>query len=216
MITLILKELIKGKSLPRILTNIELRNFKIFGKILDVGGQRNESHYRFLDVKEGKVKTVNIEKKFNPDYLVDIEKEKLSLDDASQDTVFCFNLLEHIADEGNLLREIHRILKEGGILLGSVPFLINVHPDPHDYWRFTAEILQKIFAEYGFRNITIKPIGRGPFTAAYSQIEFVIPIIFRPIPALLVLGFDCIVRLLKPKLELDKKFVLAYIFYVIK
>ena len=35
----ILKEILKGKSISRILTNFELENFKVFGKVLDVGGQ---------------------------------------------------------------------------------------------------------------------------------------------------------------------------------
>lgn len=212
----ILKEIIKGKSLSRTLTNIELKNFKIKGKVLDIGGQRGESHYRFLDSKEADIKTINIEKKFNPDYVVDVEKEKFPVPDASWDAVLCFNLLEHIADEKNLLCEIRRVLKEGGVLLGSIPFLVNAHPDPHDYRRFTEEYLQRIFSENGFENILIKSIGKGPYTAAYSQVEFTIPKIFRPIFVLAVFGLDYLVSLIKPNLGLDKKFVLTYIFYARK
>jgi len=130
--------------------------------------------------------------------------------------VLCFNLLEHIADEKNLLREIRRVLKEGGMLLGSVPFLANVYPDPHDYRRFTDEFLRKMLAECSFRDILIKSAGRGPYTAGYSQIEFTIPIIFRPLFILSAFALDYLMSLIKPKLELDKKFVLAYIFYARK
>ena len=212
----ILKEIIKGKSLSRTLTNLELRNFTLSGKVIDVGGQGRASHYRFLDIKNAKIKTANIERKFNPDYLIDAEKDKFPLTDASQDAVLCFNLLEHIYDEKNLLSESRRVLKEGGIILGSVPFLINVHPDPHDYRRFTEEYLCSIFAKYGFKDILIKPAGKGPYTAAYSHAEFTIPVIFRPIFVLAAFCLDYFISLIKPELELNKKFVLAYIFYARK
>lgn len=212
----ILKEIIKGKSLSRTLTNFELREFKLGGKVIDIGGQGQASHYRFFDAKDAEIKTMNIEKKFNPDYLLDVEKNEFPLDGESCDAVLCFNLLEHIYDEKNLLSESHRILKKGGFLLGSVPFLVNIHPDPHDYRRFTDEFLHRTLTKYGFNEIFIRAIGRGPYTAAYSQIELTIPVIFRPIFVLTAFCLDYFISLIKPKLELNKKFVLAYIFYTKK
>ena len=216
MITTILKEVIRGKSLSRTLTNIELREFNITGKVVDIGGQKEESQYRFLNIGDAEIKTVNIEKSFKPDYLINIEKDMLPVNDLSQDTVLCFNLLEHLFDEKNVLSESYRILKKGGCLLGSVPFLVNVHPDPHDYRRFTAEFLRKILAGQGFKDVLIKPISRGPYTSAYSQVEFTIPVIIRPLFIFLIFPLDYIINLLKPKLKLKDKFVLAYIFYAKK
>lgn len=214
--TEILKEILKGKSLSRTLTNLELRDFKLIGKVIDIGGQGQASHYRFLDIKNAEIKSANIDKKFNPDYFIDVEKDKFPLTDASQDAVLCFNVLEHIFDENNFLSETSRVLKKGGVLLGSVPFLVNVHPDPHDYRRFTDEFLRRVLSDYGFKNILIRPIGKGPYTASYSQIELTIPKILRPIFVLISLILDRFAVFIKPKLELDKRFVLAYIFYAEK
>jgi SAM-dependent methyltransferase len=41
--------------------------------------------------------------------------------DATFDVVLCFQVIEHIADDHRLLKEIHRVLKPGGILLMTTP-----------------------------------------------------------------------------------------------
>lgn len=57
--------------------------------------------------------------------------------DTSYDTVLCSEVLEHLADPAAALREINRVLKPGGKLILSVPFLGRLHEEPHDYYRFT-------------------------------------------------------------------------------
>ncbi len=212
----ILKELFGKKSLYRVLVNLELKKFKISGKVVDVGGQRNESHWRFLNTRNAEIKILNIDKSISPDYEVDVEHEKFPVADSSQDAALCFNILEHISDEKNMLSEIRRVLKSGGFLLGAVPFLFNVHPDPHDYRRFTEEALLKILAENGFRQLSVIAIGKGPYTAAYSHIEFTIPYFLRPFFVFPAFWIDFILRKIKPKLPLEKRFPIAYIFYAEK
>ena len=57
--------------------------------------------------------------------------------DASYDTVLCSEVLEHLANPAAALSEINRVLKPGGKLILSVPFLGRLHEEPHDYFRFT-------------------------------------------------------------------------------
>lgn len=58
--------------------------------------------------------------------------------DASFDTVLLLDVLEHVPDDRAVLDEIARVLKPGGLLLLSVPFLYPLHDAPHDHRRFTA------------------------------------------------------------------------------
>ncbi|MBL4588320.1 methyltransferase domain-containing protein [Candidatus Babeliales bacterium] len=51
---------------------------------------------------------------------LDIEK-KLPFEDQSFETIIAFDILEHIDSVDNLLDELFRVLKPGGIILGSVP-----------------------------------------------------------------------------------------------
>ena len=62
--------------------------------------------------------------------------EDIPLRDASADLVFCINVLDHVLDPNQILREIRRILKPGGMLVLEVhtfprlfrPFLLLDHP----------------------------------------------------------------------------------------
>lgn len=48
-------------------------------------------------------------------------EETLPFEDQSFDVVVCGELLEHIRDPEGLIREVRRVLRAGGLLVGSVP-----------------------------------------------------------------------------------------------
>lgn len=167
----ILKGIARGKSLLRTLMNLELRKFALQGKVLDVGGGTNPSYFGFFGKKEG-VEVTNIDGKYRDESgnAIDFEKDKLPYDESVFDQVILCNVLEHIYNYKFLVLEIRRILKGGGKVIGFVPFLINYHPDPRDYFRYTKESLQNIFTEIGFSNVEIKEVGFGPFSVAFNTI----------------------------------------------
>jgi hypothetical protein len=47
--------------------------------------------------------------------------------------------LEHVRQAESCFSEMLRILKPGGAIILSVPFLYPIHADPHDFGRFTPE-----------------------------------------------------------------------------
>jgi SAM-dependent methyltransferase len=56
----------------------------------------------------------------------------------SADCVLCVALLLHCKYPHKVIAEIHRILKPGGMVYLSVPFIFPTCEDPHDYHRFTV------------------------------------------------------------------------------
>lgn len=147
-----------------------------------------------------------------PDYVLNIETDRIPVAEASFDFVMAFNLLEHLKTSDNLLTETRRILKPDGKLIGSVQFLMDAHPDPHDYFRFSKEQLQIIFTDAGFKNIKIETIGRGPFLAGYYQIDFLTPRIMKMLILPIVFALDALLQRAKPKINFRERYPLAYVF----
>ncbi len=67
--------------------------------------------------------------------------------------------LEHYFDTRSILLEVNRVLKSGGLVFGTVPFIWHLHELPHDEYRFTPISLEKHLRNAGFINIEILPLG---------------------------------------------------------
>ncbi|MCK9488484.1 MAG: class I SAM-dependent methyltransferase [Xanthomonadales bacterium] len=76
-----------------------------------------------------------------PDIFADASR--LPLADASIDTVLLLEVLEHLRHPAQALSEIARVLRPGGQLLLTMPFLYPVHDAPHDYQRYTCHGLAR-------------------------------------------------------------------------
>lgn len=70
------------------------------------------------------------------DILADIQKMP-QVSDKSFDSIICTQVLEHVRNPFKAIDELHRVLRPGGRLIITVPFLNNYHMAPHDYWRYT-------------------------------------------------------------------------------
>ena len=215
----VLAEAVAGKSIGRTLTNLFWRGTpEMSGTILDIGGGGGRgSHYRFLPIASGAViKTADIISRPGTDFVLDITKEKVPLPDSSVDHIFLFNILEHLSAHEAPLKEIKRLLRPGGTLIGSIPFLVNVHPDPSDFVRLTDEALTALFTQNGFTVRAVVPIGRGPFLAGYEQLDSLIPHFLHALFLPVVWGLDGLLQTLKPKRDFRRQFPLAYNFVVEK
>lgn len=78
---------------------------------------------------------------------------------AEFDNVICIEVLEHAQNPRQLLNEISRVMKSGGVLLLTVPWSARRHHIPHDYQRFTREGLLLLLSENGFSDIAIAERG---------------------------------------------------------
>lgn len=211
----IVRETWRGKSLPRIFLNYALKQQEVAGNVLDLGASAEAASYRrFLKYREPFNLTTTDFYRIAPGMVALNAEEPFALQSSTYDYVSCFNVLEHVYNYNNAVQETFRILKPAGIFLGGTPFLVNVHPDPHDYWRYTNETLEKILSSAGFTNISVCGLGFGPATVAAHFFSIMIPKWLRPIVILPSLVIDKIFLKLFP--VHDGRYPLAYIFKAIK
>ncbi len=186
-----------------------IANLELSGKVLDVGGSR-KSGYHELFSGTHTIEVVNLDDMSGLDLKFDLEKP-FPLSDGTYDSVLAFNVLEHIFNYREFLKECFRVLRPGGVLIIGVPFLIQVHPSPHDYWRYTEENLQLTLKSSGFSNISLKAVGKGPLTASVQLISGILRIaVLRAICEYLARFGDYILGFLSSPAKLRNMYPLGY------
>ena len=70
----------------------------------------------------------------------------LPVADACVDGVVCLEVIEHVPDSAQAVKEIARVLKPGGRAWISMPFLYPVHNEPFDFQRYTEFGLRRDMA----------------------------------------------------------------------
>jgi len=94
------------------------------GRVLDIGC--GEGHYFNIFKRNGlSFVGVDVDSSVLPfgEGVLCGDAEALPFSDSSFDTVVCVDVLEHVASDWRALREICRVLRPGGKLVGSVPNL---------------------------------------------------------------------------------------------
>ena len=130
------------------------------GKILDVGCG-NSPFRHLLDPATSTYQGIDVPQADsfgyrNPD-TVYFDGRVIPFADGSFDAVMCTEVLEHVADPTDLIREMHRVLKPGGFAVITIPWSARFHYQPHDYHRYTPSMLGLLFG--GFARCTVTPRG---------------------------------------------------------
>ncbi len=140
------RELLTASLRPRI------ESFR--GVVLDIGGGRNSPLAQYWPGAASRIR-LDISARFGPHVIGDAQH--LPLRSASVDGALLSEVLEHVPRPAAAIAEIHRVLRPGAALHGSVPFAIGIHADPHDYFRYTQESLEQLLS--GFDGVDIRPHG---------------------------------------------------------
>jgi SAM-dependent methyltransferase len=160
-------------SLNRIFQQIYSKKKTVEGKIIEFGAyegsSKNFTGFMKIIGKKDIVYADKIIKKNKGIMSEDLENT-LSFHDQSFDNVIIFNVLEHVFNINNAIKEIHRCLKKDGFIIGSTPFIHRIHNAPGDFNRYSEQFLNKILIEKNFTDVSVEVYGFGPFTASYVMI----------------------------------------------
>jgi SAM-dependent methyltransferase len=128
------------------------------GRLLDVGCGRK----RYKDLFQC-TDYIGLESmtNFTPDVVGDVRI--LPFATGSIDSVLSNQVLEHVDDTMAAMAELSRVLKPGGYLCITVPFIGRLHGVPCDYWRFSEYGLRYLFKKHGFEPVVVEGMG-GFFT----------------------------------------------------
>ena len=111
-------------------------NRYVDGDCLDAGCGR--SPYRsMLAAKATEVVSLDVEDRGGGADLIGDIQNLTQIQEASFDTVFCSQVLEHVPRPWEAFSEFARVLRPGGRLILTVPHLSVIHEAPHDYFRNT-------------------------------------------------------------------------------
>jgi SAM-dependent methyltransferase len=127
--------------------------------VLDVGGESaNLDVYKFeADSIRQRWLYLNISLAKNPDLVAD--GAHIPLASGAMDTVVCLETLEHVPDPLAVAYELSRVLRAGGFLLLSVPFLGPIHSAPQDFWRFTEYQVKQMMERAGLQIVHMELLG---------------------------------------------------------
>jgi SAM-dependent methyltransferase len=85
--------------------------------------------------------------------------DRLPLADHVFDTVLATEVLEHVGDAEQAVADFFRVLRPGGHLLVTVPFLYPTHEAPYDFRRFTHHGLRSLLERHGFEVVEVEAKG---------------------------------------------------------
>ncbi len=157
--------MLKTKSFLRREEHKALSGLTLSGKVLDIGGSKKSGYTGYIQ-GEHEIVTANIDAASGADSIFDAEKQ-WPVEDASFDAVLFMNVLEHLYNYENALDEAVRVLRPGGTIVGTVPFMFNVHGSPDDYFRYTKSALTRLLSERGLVDIRVQELGTGSFSVVY-------------------------------------------------
>ena len=130
---------LKGYSLLRIYQIHACKVIKLKAKSIEFGAYKDKNK-NFSNYFKGNSKFLfsNIYKDNDKNYLkIDLNK-KLKIKKNTIDNIIILNVIEHLPNFTLTFKEISRVLKSGGNIVGSTPFIYQVHGAPNDYYRFTT------------------------------------------------------------------------------
>lgn len=117
--------------------------------VLDVGG-RIQPYRPLLGERLRRYVAIDLQRTLLVDLVA--QAERIPLPDNRFDLVICTQMLEYAPEPASVVAEIYRVLKPGGHLLLSVPF-VSPRDAEVDRWRFLPAALRMLLSKFSSREI---------------------------------------------------------------
>ena len=98
---------------------------------------------------------------------------RLPFADASFDSIFSSEVFEHVFNLRDVLTELHRVLKPGGLILVTCPFAICEHEVPNDFARYSSYGLRDLMERHGFDLVKQEKTGNSVETVFQLWIMYI-------------------------------------------
>ena len=154
----IIELLAKNFSPLRIFQVIETENLYLSGKCLEFGASENiKKNFSYFIKSNNNFDYSNLNISTKKNFIsIDLRK-KFKIKSNKYNNILIYNVLEHIDDSTIAFKEIKRILAKNGKLIGSTPFLYQIHGAPKDFFRFTNSksynFINMLLVRFCFTNI---------------------------------------------------------------
>ncbi|OGG58869.1 hypothetical protein A2765_00620 [Candidatus Kaiserbacteria bacterium RIFCSPHIGHO2_01_FULL_56_24] len=140
----------------------------ITGRTLDVGAGENQ-RYSFPSSKYVRMNTdMNQDVPGGAKTDVVGRAEDIPVPDASFNSIICTQTLVDVFDLQKAFGEFTRVLKPGGMLLVTTPFMLDRQDSEYQYWHMTDHALRRLSVENGFEVVALE--GCGGFWSGMVQL----------------------------------------------
>ena len=151
--------LLKGNENPRVLV--------VGGSVVGRGMKRILS--------TPSIECIESDVSFGPRTALICDAHDLPFDSSSLDGVIIQAVLEHVVDPYRCVEEIHRVLREEGLVYAETPFMQQVHGGKYDFTRFTHLGHRLLFRK--FEEISSGAVGGPGMALAWSYRYFLLSLV---------------------------------------
>jgi SAM-dependent methyltransferase len=97
---------------------------------------------------DSSIEFVETDVSFGPRTMAIVDAHVIPFLNNSFDGIIAQAMLEHVAEPHTCVKEMHRVLKPGGIIYAETAFMQQVHGGIYDYTRFTHGGHQRLFSQF--------------------------------------------------------------------
>lgn len=130
---------------------------KLHGRVLDFGCGAKPYQKYFTECSEYIGCDIEVSGHSHTNENIDVyyDGKHLPFEDNSFDGIFSSEVFEHIFNLEGILAELKRVLKNGGVMLVTLPFVWNEHEQPYDFARYTSFGIKDLLERNGFEIVEL-------------------------------------------------------------